>query len=117
MHFPHLPGDIPDVERDLLPQWQNYPVINDAGYPAYNWDWMSMEAVDAPNAAMYKHKTVISEAYLLPDPTDPIDVAETEIWSEWLSGFVQPGEPFDEPASDLVSTVMRRAVLYARVLL
>ena len=87
--------------RDLLPQWQNYPVINDPGYPAYNWDWLSMVDNDAPSRALYQHRVVISEAYLLPDPLDPVAVEETEIWSEWLSGFVQPGEPYDEPASDL----------------
>ena len=84
----------------MLPQWQNYPVINDGGY---NYDWLSMEDNEAPMTALNKHTVVISEAYLLPDPNNPIDVAETEIWTEWLSGFVQPGEPYDEPASDLVS--------------
>ena len=61
-----------------------------------------MESNEPPMTAVYKHTTVISEAYLLPDPNNPVDVAETEIWTEWLSGFVQPGEPYDEPASDLV---------------
>lgn len=78
-------------------------MINDGGYPAYNYDWLSFEDIEAPMTALNKHTVVISEAYLLPDPNNPVDVAETEIWTEWLSGFVQPGEPYDEPASDLVS--------------
>ena len=85
----------------MLPQWQNYPVINDDGYPAYNYDWLSETNIDAVSTALYQHRIVISEAYLLPDPLDPVAVAETEIWMEWLSSFVQPGEPYDEPASDL----------------
>jgi len=92
------------TSRDMLPQWQNYPVINSDGYPAYNWDWLSMQADEAPKTALNQHHVVISEAYLLPDPEDPVDAAETEIWSDWLSGFVQPGDPYDEPASDLVSS-------------
>ena len=78
-------------------------MINDGGYPAYNYDWLSFEDIEAPMTALNKHTVVISEAYLLPDPNNPVDVAETEIWTEWFSGFVQPGEPYDEPASDLVS--------------
>ena len=60
-----------------------------------------MAAVDAPSTAVYQHRVVISEAYLLPDLLDPVSVAETNIWTEWLSGLVQPGQPYDEPASDL----------------
>ena len=97
-------GDIPyNVTRDYLPQWHNYPVFHDPEYPPYNWDWLSMQANEAPMTALYKHRACISEAYMLPDPTDPIDVAETEIWASWLKGFVQPGEPYDEPASEVVS--------------
>jgi hypothetical protein len=98
-------GDIPyNVTRDYLPQWQNYPVFNDPEYPPYNWDWLSMQANEAPMTALYKHHACISEAYMLPDPNDPIDVAETKIWADWLKGFVQPGQPYDEPASEVVSS-------------
>lgn len=85
----------------MLPQWQNYPAIYNEAYPPYNYDWLSETNIDAVNTALYQHRVVISEAYLLPDPLDPVAVAETSIWTKWLSGFVQPGQPFDEPASDL----------------
>jgi hypothetical protein len=37
-------------------------------------------------------KAVLMEAYNLPDPNDPEEVAETAAWVEWFKGYVEPWE-------------------------
>ena len=86
----------------MLPSWQTFPVINYPGAPAYNWDYLSATNVDAASKALDQHSIVISQAQLLPDPLDPVEVEEAELWAEWFSGFVQPGQPSDEPVSELL---------------
>jgi hypothetical protein len=44
---------------------------------------------------------VITEAYMLPDPNDPEQMAETEAWAEWFKNYVPPGESPSEPAVDM----------------
>ena len=46
-------------------------------------------------------KTVIGEAYMLPDLSNEADVAEMQAWEEWYSDYVPADEDPGEPVSDL----------------
>ena len=93
--------DVPyDSTRDMLPTWQNYPVYTSDWTPPYNFDYMSVVFPESMEVVLERGTSVVSDAYLLPDPDDPMAVAETELWIEWLSDFVKEGEDPSEPVSD-----------------
>ena len=62
---------------------------------------MSTLNIDGVTTAFDQHRVIISEAQLLPDPLNPVEVEEANIWADWYSGFVQAGQPTDEPLSEL----------------
>jgi hypothetical protein len=54
--------------RDLLPQWQNYPVAVRASDPPFNWDWLSQADSQSNYASIVQGKATLTEAYMIPDP-------------------------------------------------
>jgi hypothetical protein len=95
-------GDIPyNTTRYMLPNWQNYPVYSSENEPPYNFDYMSVSFPDSMEVTLEKGTATITEAYLLPDPDNAIQVEETALWIEWLRNFVTPQEDPSEPVSDI----------------
>jgi hypothetical protein len=94
-------GDIPYnfTDRVLLPTWHSYPVV--PRYPPYNWDYFSSTEVRGI-AAMLDHNMVsFSEPYLLPDPNDPAQVHENEVWEDFFRDYVAPDVETTEPPLDI----------------
>jgi hypothetical protein len=92
-------------ERDFyLPTWQSAPVI--PRYAPYNWDLLAFSDNRSVVAILQDHRVVISEAYLLPDPEDPIAVAETEYNIDWFSDFLGPEQDASEPVSDIYYPIL-----------
>jgi hypothetical protein len=52
--------------RPMLPTWQSSPVV--PRFTPFNWDLLSVQYADSIYACIDTHRTIISEAYLLPDP-------------------------------------------------
>ena len=94
------PGKVGTDPRDFyLVNWQNAPVI--PRYPVYNWDLLSQVYNDSITSVMQTQKAVITEAYMLPDPNNPDEVAEAQATADWFADYVGPGEDPNEPVSDI----------------
>ncbi|CAB9526135.1 Receptor-type guanylate cyclase gcy [Seminavis robusta] len=97
-------GDIAYNEtRDMLPTAQIYPMIPE--YPPYNWDWLSILWPEGLYYTLDTKQVVLSAAWMLPDPNDPIQVEEMEIWADWYSDYLAPGLAPDEPISDIMMPI------------
>ena len=87
----HGNGELPLEEweeRDFyFPNWQTAPSI--PRYAPYNWNLLVLPVNRSIDAILQTHRVVVSEAYLLPDPDDPIAVAETtDVCSDWFSDLI-----------------------------
>ena len=78
-----------------LPNWQSSPVV--ARYPPYNWNLLQSLNPTSILEVFTTKKVVISQAYMIPDFNDPEQLAETELWADWFSDFIDPGEEPMEP--------------------
>jgi hypothetical protein len=38
------------------------------GFTAYNFDWLSVTMPAAPNACITRHRSILAEAYMIPEP-------------------------------------------------
>ena len=98
-------GELEDVPynttRNMLPNWQNYPVYAYEDEPPYNFDYMSVTFPESMEVTLEKGTVTITEAYLLPDPEEEEELVETAAWIDWLSNFVTPEEDPSEPVSDI----------------
>jgi hypothetical protein len=104
----HGDGDQPYNISTYLPTWQTYPMISD-GFPAYNWDLLSIVDARSLDAIFERNKAIFSEAYHLPDPNDAAYVEET-YWSIlWFADFVSPDQDPSEPVSDLYYPIIDSA--------
>jgi hypothetical protein len=83
----------------MLPTWQAGPVV--PVYAPFNYDYLSVTHPQSIHAALESGRTVITEAYGLPDESNPEEVAEAEAWYDWYSNYVPPDEDASEPLSDI----------------
>lgn len=83
----------------MLPTWQAGPVV--PIYAPFNYDYLSVTRPESIYAALESKRTVISEAYGLPDKNNPLEMEEAQAWYEWYANYVPPGESSEEPLSDI----------------
>lgn len=91
-----------------LPQWQNYPVVTTS--TPYNWDLLSATMIPSFEAVFGSQKVIISAAYQLPDPDDPVEVEEAEFSTLFFSDFTVPGQDPSEPISEMYYPIVDSAV-------
>jgi hypothetical protein len=92
-------------ERDIyLPNWQSAPSI--PRYAPYNWDLLGYSDTRSIEAILQTHRVIVSEAYHLPDPGDPIAVTETDVSVDWFSDFLGPDQDPSEPVSDIYYPIL-----------
>jgi hypothetical protein len=90
-----------------LPQWQTYPVVTT--WNPYNWDLLSDSSFTSLEDDFGNHKVILAPAYQLPDPDDPVQVAETQAFTSFFADLVQPDQDPSQPVSDLYYPVIDSA--------
>ena len=66
----------------------------------YNWDGLSWSDTKAYDAVLDTKHVIISEAYHLPDPENPVEVEENEVSAAWYGDVLGPnGHDPSEPVS------------------
>jgi hypothetical protein len=92
--------ELPMPQAEIyLPIWQVEPVIpiwSPYGYDALAWSDNSSYV-----AILDRHKVLISEPWLLPDPNNEEEMAEHNETVAWISDYVSPGQNPDEPITDI----------------
>ena len=58
----------------------------------FNWDLLSQTYPEAILEAISSRKPVLTEAYMLPNMSDPENVAEYESWKEWFRNMIHPDD-------------------------
>ena len=58
----------------------------------FNWDLLSQTYPEAILEAISSRKPVLTEAYMLPNISDPENVAEYEAWKEWFRNMIHPND-------------------------
>jgi hypothetical protein len=56
----------------------------------FNWDLLSQTYPEAILEAISSRRPVLTEAYMLPNMSDPENVAEYESWKEWFRNMISP---------------------------
>jgi predicted secreted Zn-dependent protease len=66
-----------------------------------NWDLLSVSRPEPILEAIRSGRPVLTEPYMLPDMSNPDEVAEYEAWKDFFRGYVDSGEDPGEPAFDI----------------
>lgn len=75
---------------------------------SFGWDLLSQAYPEQSLTVISSRKPVITEAYNLPNRSNPEDVEEADAWAEWFQNYVAPGDDPSAPASDLQWPVLSR---------
>jgi hypothetical protein len=91
---------VPAPHRPIyFPIWQSYPVTNEV-FPIYNFDVWVVPFLNVEKA-YERHQASISQAYLLPDPDDPLTEEYDGYMIAWLTNFLPPERNPYEPVFDV----------------
>jgi len=74
-------------------------------YSPFSWDWLTVTNPEPIQTSVKTHKVVLTQTYGLPDPTNPAQVAETELRNDWYKDYFPPGDT-SEPSVDIFYPVM-----------
>jgi hypothetical protein len=68
------------------------PVETQTRSGGFNWDLLSQTYPEAILEAISSRRPVLTEAYMLPNMSDPENVAEYESWKEWFRNMIHPDD-------------------------
>ena len=60
----------------------------------------------AIDAVFETHEVTLGQASLIPDPEDPLEVADAESYADWLQDYLPPGEEVMEPISEITYPIV-----------
>ena len=71
-----------------------------------------MTAVDISSVSSLfeTHRVILSEPYMIAEPGDLAQIAETEAEAEWVKNYIPPGEEPIEPISDIYYPILEEAL-------
>ena len=112
----NMNGNISDnATGPFLPQWQEYPV-QATFLPAYNFDGYQDRRFQEALPDLLSRKAAFTEVLTIPrDPSDPLQVTEANLYGQWASTYVGPGEDPTEPLSSLYYPIMDCAADYVSI--
>jgi len=83
----------------MTPSYQAYPLVLQ-WYPPFNYDYAATMPNTAILSAVDNGTIVLSAPYMLPDPENPIQVEETDLWAEFFADYISPEDDPYEPISE-----------------